>query len=357
MSIEFIWQLPTSGDGRYGNATKQRRGERSSAEHPYSPGVTDPRGQSFNYFDYLHQVARAADLAGFDGLRIPENPEGDDPWIVTGYVARGTRHLKLITEFEAAWGSSVYAAKNAVSLQRYTGARVAWQISLGGDAKQRRALADFAAEGDLYPRVDEFLTVARGVTTQSPFTFKGHFFEVLNGGFQGALGQQKFPTVYLSGKGTEGHQLSAKHADVHVFDAASVADVAEQVKQLKALAKDAGRTLAFGLRIDVVARETEKEAIFDARRYWEQSGAKRGGGDPLISQHLWAGLSTDSTGATGTLVGSYEQVSQLLIDYANAGITSFLLSAVPHFEEAYRLGERVLPVVRSHISPDHRRAA
>ena len=115
MSIEFIWQLPTSGDGRHGDAEKRRRGERSSAEHPYSPGVTDPRGHSFNYFDHLHQVARAADLAGFDGLRIPEDPSGDEPWIVAGYVARGTRHLKLLTEFEASRGSSVYAAKNAVS--------------------------------------------------------------------------------------------------------------------------------------------------------------------------------------------------------------------------------------------------
>lgn len=357
MTIEFIWQLPTSGDGRYGNAEKQRRGERASAEHPYSPGVSDPRGTKFNYFDHLHQIARAADLAGFDGIRIPEHPEGDEPWIVAGYVARGTRHLKLITEFNASRGSSVYAAKNAVSYQRFTGGRFAWQISASGDSRQRQALGDFASDADLLPRIEEFVTVARGVLTQAPYSFKGQYFEVLNGGFQGALGNQKTPPVYLSGNSDEAYRLSAKVADVHIFDAAPPGPVGEEIAKLADLATQQGRSISFGLRIDVVARETEREAIFEARRFWDQSGAKRGGGDPLISQNLWAGLSSDSTGATATLVGSYEQVAQALVEYANAGIGSFLLSGVPHFEEAYRIGERVLPAVRTQISPQHRRAA
>ena len=357
MTAEFIWQLPTSGDGRLGNAEKGRRGERSSAEHPYSPGVTDPRRQKFNYFDYLHQVARGADLAGFDGVRIPEDPSGDEPWIVAGYIARGTRHLKLLTEFEASRGSAVYAAKNAVSYQRFTGGRFAWQISAGGDDRQRRALGDLTASFGVLPRIAEFITVARGVLTQAPFTFKGEHFEVSTGGFRGALANQVVPPIYLSGNSEAAFQLSAKHADVHVLDAAPLTDVRSQIVALQALAAKEGRSLAFGLRIDAVARETEKEAIYDARRFWEQSGAKKGGGDPLVSHHLWGGLSTDSTGAKATLVGSYEQVAEALVAYAEAGIGSFLLSAVPHFEEVYRIGEHVLPRVREHISPAARRAA
>jgi len=356
MSIEFIWQLPTNGDGRYGNAEKQRRGERVSAAHPYSPGVTDPRQQRFNYFDHLHQVARAADLAGFDGLRIPEDPSGDEPWIVAGYVARGTRHLKLLTEFEASRGSSVYAAKNSVSYQRFTGGRFAWQIKSGGDEKQRRAQGDFVVDGDRLARVEEFLTVARGVLTQSPYSFKGRFFEVKDGGFQGALGNQKVPPVYLSGNAPEDYRLSARAADVHVFDAAKAAVLESEVALLRDLAKQEGRQLGFGLRLDVLARETAEEAIFDAERYWQQPGGRNLGGAPSVDELLWTGLTKDSTGAAATLVGSYEQVVQALVAYFAAGIDSFLLSAIPHFEEAYRLGEHVLPLVRSQVSPQQRRA-
>jgi alkanesulfonate monooxygenase len=184
MSIEFIWQLPTSGDTRLGDANKTRRAERIEGERaPFTAGVSDPRGTRFNYFDYLHQVARAADLSGFDGIKVQHDLQGDESWIVAGYLARSTKHLKLITEFEAAWGSAVYAAKNAVSFQRFTGGRQAWQISRGGDEKTRRQNADPVAEKDVTARIDEFLTVARGVQTSPSFTFKGKFFEVLEGGF------------------------------------------------------------------------------------------------------------------------------------------------------------------------------
>jgi len=265
--------------------------------------------------------------------------------------------LKLITQFEAAWGSSVYAAKNAVSFQRYTNGRVAWQISSEGNSKGRRALGDYVSDEDILPRIEEFLTVSKGVTTQVPFTFKGRFFEVLNGGFQGALGNQPVPQVYLSGSSDDDYRLSAKHADVHVFDAVPLADIKLQIDAFKSFAKQEKRSVALGLRIDVITRETEKEAIFDARRFWEQSSKKTSGGDPLISHNLWEGLSTSTTGARATLVGSYEQIAQSLIAYAHAGISSFQLSAVPHLEEAYRLGEYVLPIVRAEINPEHRRVA
>lgn len=357
MTTEFLWQLPTSGDGRYGNSKKERRGERSSSHHPYSDGVTDPRGLNFNYFDYLHQVARAAELAGFEGIRIPEDINGDEPWIVAGYVARGSRHLKLLTEFDASRGSSVYAAKNTVSYQRFTDGRFAWQISAGGNEQHIRSLGDFAADDEIIPRIEEFVTVARGVLTQSPYTFKGKYFEVLNGGFQGALANQKVPPVYLSGNSEQALALSAKTADVHIFDAASVDDIRQQIDHLSAIAKQHGRKIGFGLRIDIIARETEQEAIFDAHRFREQSDQNNDSHSAQADSNLWAGLSTDITGAHATLVGSYEQVTQALVDYAQAGITSFLLSSVPHFEEAYRLGEYVLPNVRARIGHDQQRRA
>jgi len=356
MTTEFVWQLPVSGDGRYGEAARTRRGERAGPAHPYSPGVTDPRGQRFNFFDHLHQVARAADLAGFDGIRIPEDPFGDEPWIVAGYVARGTRRLRLITEFAASRGSAVYAAKNAASFQRFTAGRFAWQIHSGGTAAARRVLGDFAGDEAVLPRIEEFVTVARGVLTEAPYSFKGEHFEVLDGGFRGALSGQLVPPVYLSGASEAALRLSARVADVHVFDAASPPEIRAAITRLRALARESGRSVVAGLRIDLVARETEAEAIRDAHRYREQAGqeteapASTGAG-------LWQGLNRRGTGAAATLVGSYQQVTEALVDYSGAGVDSFLLSAVPHLEEAYRIGEHLLPAVRSRIDPEHRRVA
>ncbi|ATE59178.1 LLM class flavin-dependent oxidoreductase [Thauera sinica] len=358
MAIEFIWRLPVSGDSRFGNAARTRRGERSAgARSPFTAGVSDPRGDRFNYFDYLHQVARAAELAGFDGIQIPDDPVGDESWIVAGYVARSTRRLKLLTEFAASRGSAVYAAKNAVSYQRFTGGRFAWQLHAGGGERERRRYGDFVADADVYPRIEEFITVARGVLTQHPYSFKGRFFEVLDGGFQGPLANRPVPQVYLSGNHPEAYEAAAKHADVHVFDARPLEELAAEIGALREAARAAGRELSFGLRIDVLARETEKEAFFDAQREWEQSRLPARFRDPLVAPNFWEGFATERTGAAAALVGDYAQVARRLAEYAEAGIGSFVLAASPHFEEAYRAGEYLLPQVRALTASSNRLAA
>lgn len=352
MSIQFIWALPTAGDGRYGNATLSRRGERTNPDQPYfTSGVSDPRGNHFNYLDYLHQIARAADLAGFDGIHIANDSEGDEPWIVAGYLARSTRHLTLLTAFDAARGSAVYAAKNAVSFQRYTNGRFAWHIGTGGDAAARRQQGDFAADADIAPRIEEFVTVARGVINSAPYSFKGRFFEVLDGGFKGPLGHNPAPLVYLSGNTDADLELSAKVADVHVFGTLAPAALAPAVARLQEQAALAGRQVAVGLRLDLLARETAEEAEADARRYLAQTGRQ-----PLADTAcpaLWHGLHADAA----TLVGSHDDASQAIADYARAGVGHFILGAIPAFEEAYRVGEYILPRVRELTGTTTRRVA
>lgn len=357
MSIEFIWQLPTAGDGRYADAARRRRGERSEQQRPpFTDGVSDPRGTQFNYFDYAHQVARAADLSGFDGLRIRHDFDGDDSWILAGYLARGTRHIRLLAEFEASWGSSVYAAKNAVSFQRAANGRFAWQLAQGGDEASRRRHGDNLPQGEVLARIDEFITVARGVQTSAPFSFKGRYFKVLDGGFRGPLAGNPLPPVYLSGEGAEALALSARQADVHVFDAALPEQVRAAVAALRQQADANGRPVAAGLRIDVLARETQQEAERDAIRYLSQTGADAS--LPALGQdRYWNGYASTRSGARGALVGSYEQVIDALAAYADAGISSFLLGAEPALEEAYRIGEHVLPALRARLSPAARQAA
>lgn len=351
MSVKFFWQLPARGDGRLGDAKVRLRGERATGKpRPIGEGVSDPRGTAFNYFDYLHQVARAAELSTFDGIRIQHDPQGDESWIIAGYVARGTRKLTLLTEFEASWGSSVYAAKNAVSVQRYTGGRFAWQLSHGPGEQARLRSGDAVVEADVLSRIDEFVTVARGVIGTAPYSFKGRFFEVLNGGFRGTLANHPAPPIYLSGETSDAYDLSARVADVHVLEPASAESVRVRIAGLKERQQRQGNerqrgALEYGLRVDLVARETAEEALRDAERYARQVGVTT---TFDASTRLWPSLSTAATGASATLVGSYVDVAEQLAAFADLGVSHWLLSAVPHLEEAYRIGTHVLPLVRKH---------
>lgn len=349
---EFIWQLPNNRDARYADATPRKRGERLQGDRPpFTAGVSDPRGNRFNYLDYLHQIARAADLTGFDGIRIQNDTDGDEPWILAGYLAPETRHLKLLTEFDASRGSAVYAAKNAMSFQRFTNNRFAWQLSAVEDPVRRLQLGDKARNEDLLPRIDEFLTVARGVVENSTgFNFKGRFFEVLEGGFSGPLSGHPLPTVYLSGSSDEAYRLSAAQAGVHVFTAQPLAALQPALADLRGIAEGRARPLGFGLRIDVLVRESDEEALFDAQRLasqteWHGSADENG---------FWPGLGSRHGDAAGTLVGSYAQVAEQLQRYAEAGVGSFLLGGSPHLEEAYRVGENLLPLLRARLAGDSR---
>ena len=64
-----------------------------------------------------------------------------------------------------------------------------------------------------------------------------------------------------------------------------------------------------------------------------------------VYPNLWAGVGLVRGGAGTSLVGSHEEVANLIQQYANLGITEFILSGYPHLEEAYWFGEGVLPIL------------
>jgi alkanesulfonate monooxygenase len=45
-------------------------------------------------------------------------------------------------------------------------------------------------------------------------------------------------------------------------------------------------------------------------------------------------------------VGDYANAAERLSDLIELGVDAFILAGVPHLEEAYRVGEEVLPLVR-----------
>jgi alkanesulfonate monooxygenase len=130
--------------------------------------------------------------------------------------------------------------------------------------------------------------------------------------------------------------------------------------------------LRFGIRLHVIARDTAAEAwaeadrllssldqvtIANAQRHaakTESVGQQRmtalHGGDReglLVSPNLWAGIGLVRRGAGTALVGSHEEVAERLFEYHELGLDEFILSGHPHLEEAYAVGEGVLPLLGS----------
>ena len=45
------------------------------------------------------------------------------------------------------------------------------------------------------------------------------------------------------------------------------------------------------------------------------------------------------------LVGSFDEIAERIAEYHELGFDDFILSGHPHLEEAYRVGEGLLPVL------------
>jgi len=358
MGTDFLWYLPTHGDGRDLIAGAFHPGRRQSAQRP--PDL-----------EYLKQVALAAERARFLGALIPTGSYCEDAWIVAAAVAQHTTRLRPLVAFRPGFVLPAVAAQTAASFQRLTGNRLLLNVVTGGSSVEQRSFGDFLDHDARYERTDEFLSVVRGVWRGKGFNFAGQHYRVEEGGLTRPLLDP--PTIYFGGASAAAQRVAAKHADVYLAWGETPPLLAERIASVREQARAHGRSLRFGVRLHVITRDTEEEAwaeatrlldgippgaIEEAQRQFAASesvgqknqlrlhGGKAGSVRDLeIYPNLWAGVGLVRGGAGTAIVGSHEQVAARIAEYEGIGIDTFILSAYPNLEEAVRVGEDLLPLL------------
>jgi alkanesulfonate monooxygenase len=375
MSTEFFWRLPLGSDGPQLASDKNNRGSAQYRPGNIAPGRL-PNGEpdGFTYIDYIAQVAKAAEIAGFEGALLPTGPE---PWIAAAALARETRRIKFLIAFQATWTLPAYAAQQAAILQNLSRGRLDWNIITGGNPAAQRANGDFLEHDLRYKRTGEFLDIIQGLWENETFSYKGDIYQLENGSLPRGLTRERKPNVYFSGFSDPALDVAARHADVYLNWAEPVDKLKPHIERVRELADKQGREVRFGIRIDVLARETEEAAWSELRRQYELIDAKTSAfiknfasgsdsvgaarqnayhqnserfEDLIIGPNLWAGFGKAKPGPTIGLVGSHQNVAERLAEYQDAGFTTFILAGNPHLEEALRIGQEVLPLVHAAAS-------
>lgn len=379
MTIDIFWRIPTHGEPASHRSRSPYRGDWFPGDDGRRQAGTAGNGpDGFSYIDYLAEIAKAAEISGFQGGLIPSFPMTDEPWVISALLARETKTFRFMIPFQPGFLNPVVAARATASLQRATGGRALFNIITGGGGPQQLWWGDSVAHDDRYARTTEFLDVFRGVWRGGPFSYQGRFYQVEDSGLPDPLSQEDYPEIYFSGSSDAALASASKHADYYLTWLEPFDSVRDKFARVKEKTDALGRQIRTAIRVDIVARPTEEEAWAEVRRgfenvdkasleQWlkaqeatESVGALRQRSyrpttinsykDLITEPNVWSGFSLLRGGQTQGIVGSYEQVAERLDELVRLGTDAFILASTPHLEEAYRVGEEVLPLVRGQVA-------
>lgn len=373
MSIDFYWRLPTHGCHASVRRHSNDRGDWSpTGPHNIGPGLNAEGGaDGFSYVDHVAEIAKAAEISGFLGGLIPSFPNTDDPWVISPLLARETKSFRFMIAFQPGFLNPVQAARMSASLQRATGGRTVFNIITGGGGPAQLWWGDGFSHDDRYGRTTEFLDVMKGVWKNGHFDYDGRFYQVRDGGLPPLLAAEDIPEIWFSGSSDAALQSAARHADYYLSWLEPYDQLAAKFATVKERTAALGGEQKCAIRVDLVARRTEEEAWADIRAGFSnvtEETRARWRGQPtdsvgaarqaalrptearrydelIVGRNLWGGFNLLRGGPALGIVGSYEQCAEQLDELIRRGADAFILAGTPHLEEAYRVGEEVLPLL------------
>ncbi|MFT3688300.1 LLM class flavin-dependent oxidoreductase [Paenirhodobacter sp.] len=370
--IHLHWYLPTNGDSR---------GLTGSGNDSHLVGYSG--GYRAPTLSYLGEVARAAEAQGFEAVLTPTGTWCEDAWITTAALSRETGRLKFLVAFRPGLISPTLVAHQAATFQRISGGRLLLNVVTGGDRFEQARFGDHLDHDARYARTGEFLEILRGVTSGQEFSYAGQHFDIRAARIDSA--PHGLPPIFFGGASPAAEAVAAAQADVYLTWGQPPAVEAERIARLRALA--GARALRFGIRLHVISRDTEEEAwaVADRLLSWLTPEAVRNARDLLgksesvaqsqmsalhagradlpthareleIHPGLWSGYGLVRGGAGTALVGSHDQVADLIETYHRIGFDHFILSGQPHLEEAWHFGEGAAARLRARgvlAAPSH----
>ena len=347
--MKLFWFIPTQGDGRYLASANQMR----QTDH-----------------GYLKQIAQAVDQLGFEGVLLPTGNSCEDAWVVASTLVPVTKRLKFLVALRPGVMSPSVSARMAATFDRFSDGRLLINIVTGGDPEEAKGDGVFLTHDERYEVTDEFLNVWKRVMAGETVNFKGKHINVEGTKIIYLPVQQPHPPLYFGGSSPAALDLAARQVDLYLTWGEPPAQVAEKIAEVRKRAEVAGRAMRFGIRLHIIVRETNErawqaandliqyvddDAIARSRKALERFdsvGQKRmsalnpGDRSKLeISPNLWAGVGLVRGGAGTALVGDPETVAKRMLEYADLGIDTFILSGYPHLEESYRVAELLFPLL------------
>jgi alkanesulfonate monooxygenase len=303
------------------------------------------------YLQGVTDIARWSEAAGCVGTLVYTDNGLVDPWLLSQMIIDSTERLCPLVALQPVYMHPYSAAKMVASLGFMHNRRIWLNIVAGGFKNDLAALGDETPHDERYDRATEYVQVMLRLLAGEVTTVDGRYYRVKNLRMTPALSKELQPGVLMSGSSPAGFAAARAIGAVPV-------KYPEAPGEEQASADD----LAFGVRIGVIARDTDEEAwaIAHERFPEDRKGQIAHAVAMKVSDSSWhrqlsrtgAG-SEDQDGGEQTrnpywlvpfenyktfcpyLVGEHERVADLVAGYMRLGARTFILD-IPQSEDDLR---------------------
>jgi alkanesulfonate monooxygenase SsuD/methylene tetrahydromethanopterin reductase-like flavin-dependent oxidoreductase (luciferase family) len=334
-------------------------------------GVTlaDVEGKAEATWDENRRWAVEADRLGLDGI-VPvarwrgyggEANLGDRSFETftwaTGLLA-STARIQVFATFHVPVAHPVLAAKMVATADHVSGGRFGLNIVAGWYAQELAMFGLTQKEHDeRYVVADEWTQVVKQLwTLEGEHDFHGAYFDVPAGMLEPKPLQKPYPVIMNAGTSPAGRAFAAKHSDLIFAGLTSADTAAQQVAEIKQLAREQfGRDIRVFGRGHVVCRETQREAE-EYYRYVHREAADLAAARSMTGISMVESQSTDWSSPEMQLiegnvagfwavrfVGSPDRIAQQMLDLHAAGVDGLALSFVNYDDGLQRLRDGILP--------------
>jgi len=336
--------------------------------------------------DFVGEISRAHEDAGFDKVLVGYGSSSPDGAQVAAYAAAHTERLGFLIAHRPGFVFPTLAARTFATLDQLSGGRVSVHIITGGsDADQRRE-GDYLGKDDRYARTDEYLDILKSAwTSDGPISYFGEHYRFED--FRSEVRPVQTPRIplYFGGSSAAAYRVGGKQADVFMLWGEPLAETAEQIDAVRAAAKSAGRPdqPRFSVSFRPILGTTEELAWERAHGILDTIKSSGGGKGAFVSsaalvggtkappqnvasqrllaaaekgelhdRALWTptAAATNAAGNTTALVGTPDTVAQAILDYVKIGVTTILIRGYDPVADAVDYGRELLPLVRGELA-------
>jgi len=333
----------------------------------------DPKWNRPVDVNYLRALAATVDSRGYSGALFATQPNGGlDPFITAASLAPFTTRMRFLLAIHPSIFLPSQLVKLATTLDHNIGGRLLLNIVNGHTS--------FAAAGvhlthdERYRRCDEFLEIYRRMMAGETVDFDGEFLQVKGAKAEFPSLQRPYPPLWFGGSSEIALDIAAKHVDKYLTWGEPPAETAAVIKDVSSRAAKYGRKLGFGIRLNLIVRDTDEEAWAAAQQMLDSAsdetiakvqannrkqdavGQERQLGfhsgqrpkharDLEIYPNVWSGFGLLRNGPGIAIVGGPQSVADRLLEYNRVGVESFIVSGSPFLEEAHRFADQVMPLL------------